>query len=241
MKFQISWLGVACTIPAGLPVISSFAGPIGDFISGTISRIILGYRSIVDAIYERMSIFTGIDFFSFRNEITYSLFMIIPYLFYHKKVVLDGFISDKYKLLSFLNFISIIFIIQAFPINHNNIWFNAMATFFISSFMAWKSYRSLRLDPEYRRILKLSFLIIFSTVAISSQIYLLYSYGFPSPFLIILMIFCGIAYSLGILTRIDGYYPFLFVMIFYVITRFLDYIFVHIAPSVDTYLTAIGV
>lgn len=245
LRAQLKWLITITAFAAGLQVFSAITGETGEFLSKTFSRIVLNYQAIVSYFWGKVSVLTGIDLTEFKNELTFSTIVMVPYAVRYKAVRLDSLVNENDKLLGFLNLTSLFFISNAFPTAKTQSWYYVISLIpLLTAFFVISTYFGQTADDDRNFLRKVTSvlcgaLILLCLVYIYTQFDNISKNG--RPWLTIsILILSSSAYMVGLLFRAGNYYPFLVCCIFYIVIYSVNYFLHSIAPSIDAFLTSIG-
>ena len=245
LKYQIGWVASVASVVAALQILSGFAGEAGDFLSRTFSRIVLHFDAIFEYIWSTISKYSGIDFSPYSNQLTFSAIILFPYLFRWKNIKAGFVLDDQYPALALLNLASVSVISSAIPYFRPENWFFAATMAPFSFYFIFLSMYSIYRDGDYRLISRYLVLIL-GSIGILLSMYLIYIdfdeiSKLENPTIaFITTSAASTSYVIGILLRLEGYYPFLYACIMYLVLFSIDYFLREFAPRVDAFLTSIG-
>jgi hypothetical protein len=247
LRSQISWLGVAAAIPSGLAMFSKIKGDAGSQIGDLLYRVVLNYNNIISYIFRSISKVFSLDLFEYRNEFSFFIIILIPYIIRHRKVKFGGFLESNQRLLAVLNLTSISLISVAFPHNHAEPWaisvFLLVGLIFLIGYLTYFFVNYADFENSKKRNFITGMIafayVLFSVVYISKNITNVFELNeWIVPFCAVLL--SKFSYLFASLFRKDGNYPFLFASIFYIVLFCLDFFSRDIFPKVDSFLRSIG-
>jgi hypothetical protein len=233
-------MGIIFAIPAVLPIFSSLAGGIGDTLSDFLIRIVLNYDNLIVMIFSYINDFLYLNLLEFRNFIAFSVLIGFSYIIRVRDMSFDGSYGEE-KILSAANTFSFIFITNILGNNSKNLWLIAINSIVIASYFLLIVLKSHFEDPEYRKKYKIVVFSISIIIVLSFLYEIFYSYDFIGILPIFVYLISSIVYCLGLFTRVDGYYPFLYIFSTYSVFWVMNYLLKNVFPSFDLFLKGWGV
>lgn len=248
LKHQARWISVVAGSAAGLQFFS-VAGPAGTFLSSSIHRIVLNYSAFLAYIWGRVADFFSVELLIYKERLTFAAIILVPYLLRWRRVRPSGLVYDGNKVLSGLNFIC--FLVVSFHIYKDDqsftgerwlVWLSISplaASFLVIG--AW----FLKKDPDYRTSFKIAMIVIsLGILGIAAGVvaieYEKIGRIFQPVIFLSVLVLSSSAYAIGLVFKVDGYYPFLFVVIVYAVFFSINSLLIFF-PLVDEFLTSIGV
>jgi len=248
-KAQSRWLAYVTGAAAGLQFFA-VAGPLGEALSEIVQRVVIGYLTIMKHFWGAVSEFLGLQLLPYHHALTFIILVGMPYVIRWRKLAFSPFFQDRNRILAFLNFCAVGFISSNIYRDYREytgenwlIWISIIPFALIFLFSGIYSYR---LDPTHRPTLKIVIVAITLCLALTGIGSIFVEWHKISnifqPFLTIAInLIESSIYAVGILFRVDGYYPFLVAFLFYITIWLVNFFLVNWIPMLLGTLDSMGV
>ncbi len=248
IKKQGLWIIMATSAAAGLQLFS-IIGPTGELLYDLFKRIIINYQTLFSYIWKQIGNALNVNLSIYKDQLTLSSLILAPYAIRMKHVRFDSILNDDNKLLSYLNLICIIFISTSISRELSSphrmeTWSFAVSMLPFSLIFMYMSWNSKNHEIEYPIIRDIIFIISLLISSISISI-IIYHYGnilsiFQPKTTLLCHILYSTSYMIAMLFKINGRYPFLYIVLFYFTIYILNYFSMEIYPAANSWLISIG-
>lgn len=224
IRFQFRWLQKVAFAFAGVQIFAAFPGEVESVVSNIARRIVLSFNVVTTKIWNFVGDFVEVDFSGFEGQLTFSMLVLSPYLFSFRHVRIESPLVDENRILALLNFLSFVFVSSVFnsveQYKEPRAFEVAISVAPLLLVFMCLGFYGLFVDVENRVITRLVVIWVVLSLLLLSVLNIVADFAYlkeaDRPFVFVFVsLTSSFAYACGLMFRINGRYPLLACVMFY--------------------------